>query len=84
MPERISNRQGVLTDLQVAGIIGRDTFLATLQKIDSMSFQEVQKLNRKSSMFKQPSIRERIENLQSGGRVAQVPKFADNKPGNVL
>ncbi len=55
----------VLTaDVQVAGLIGRDLFLNTLRKIDSMGFKDVEKLDRKSSRYTQPSIRERIQNLE--------------------
>ncbi len=55
----------VLTaDLQVAGLIGRDLFLNTLRKIDSMGFKDVEKLERKSSRYTQPSIKERIRNLE--------------------
>jgi len=49
-------------------------FLTTLRKIDSMGFKDVEELNRKRSMFKQPSIQERIQNLQSGGMIASVPQ----------
>jgi hypothetical protein len=63
------HREALRADLQVAGLVGRGLFLATLQKIDSMGFKDVEKLNRKSSTFKQPSIQERIQNLQSGGTI---------------
>jgi hypothetical protein len=62
-----AHREALRADLQVAGLVGRDLFLATLQKIDSMGFSDVEKLNRKRSPFKQPSVQERIQNLQSGG-----------------
>ena len=67
-----AHKEALRADLQVAGLVGRDMFLTTLQKIDSMGFKDVEKLNRKSSMFKQPSIQERIQNLQSGGTMASV------------
>lgn len=65
-----AHKEALRADLQVAGLVGRGLFMATLQKIDSMGFKDVEKLNRKSSMFKQPSIQERIRNLQSGGTTA--------------
>lgn len=64
-----AHREGLRADVQVAGLAGRDLFLATLQKIDSMGFKDMEKLNRRSSMFKQPSVQERIQNLQSGGMI---------------
>jgi hypothetical protein len=64
-----AHKEALRADLRVAGLVGRDRFLATLQKIESMGFEEVEKLNRKRSMFKQPSIQERIQNLQSGGNI---------------
>jgi len=66
-----AHKEALRADLQVAGLVGRDLFLTTLQKIDSMGFKDVEKLNRKSSVFKQPSIQERIQNLQSGGTITQ-------------
>ncbi len=55
----------VLTaDVQVAGLIGRDLFLHPLRKMDSMGLKDVEKLERKSSRYTQPSIRERIQNLE--------------------
>ena len=67
-----AHREALRADLQIAGLVGRGLFLATLQKIDSMGFKDMEKLNRKSSMFKQPSIQERIQNLQSGGTTPPV------------
>jgi len=69
-----AHKEALRADLQAAGLVGRDMFLTTLQKIDSMGFKDVEKLNRKSSMFKQPSIQERIQNLQSGGTTASIPQ----------
>jgi len=69
-----AHKEALRADLQVAGLVGRDMFLTTLQKIDSMGFKDVEKLNRKSSMFKQPSIQERIQNLQPGGTIPSVPQ----------
>ncbi len=69
-----AHKEALRADLQVAGLVGRDMFLTTLQKIDSMGFKDVEKLNRKSSIFKQPSIQERIQNLQSGGTIPSVPQ----------
>ena len=66
-----AHKEALRADLQVAGLVGRDLFLTTLRKIDSMGFKDVEKLNRKSSVFKQPSIQERIQNLQSGGTITQ-------------
>ncbi len=67
-----AHKEALRADSQVAGLVGRDMFLTTLQKIDSMGFKDVEKLNRKSSMFKQPGIQERIRNLQSGGTIPSV------------
>jgi hypothetical protein len=67
-----AHKEALRADLQVAGIVGRGLFVDVLQKIDSMGFKDVEKLDRKSSRFKQPSIQERIRNLQSGGTVASV------------
>jgi len=61
-----AHEEALKADRQVAGILGLDTFLATLVKIDNIGFSDVEKLNMKSSKFQQPSIRERIQNLQSG------------------
>jgi hypothetical protein len=69
-----AHKEALRADLQVAGLVGRGLFMDTLQKIDSMGFKDVEKLNRKSSLFKQPSIQERIRNLQSGGTVASAPQ----------
>ncbi len=69
-----AHKEALRADLQVAGLVGRDMFLTTLQKIDSMGFKDVEKLNRKSSMFKQPSVQERIQNLQSGGTIPSAPQ----------
>jgi len=69
-----AHKEALRADLQVAGLVGRDMFVTTLQKIDSMGFKDVEKLNRKSSMFKQPSVQERIRNLQSGGTIPSVPQ----------
>jgi len=64
--------EALKADLKIAGLLGRDTFLAVLQKIESMGFREVEKLDRKRSRFKQPSVQERIQNLQTGGSPALV------------
>jgi hypothetical protein len=54
-------------DLQMAEVIGRDQFLAVLHKIDNMGFKDEQKLIPRSFRSRQPSIRERIQNLQVDG-----------------
>ena len=54
-------------DLQVAGVIGRDQFLAVLQKIDNMCFKDEQGLIPRSFRSRQPSIKERIQNLLAAG-----------------
>ena len=59
-------------DLQVAAILGTENFLATLKKIESMGFDDVEKRDMKTSKIKQPSVRERIQNLES--RVAALPQ----------
>jgi hypothetical protein len=69
-----AHKEGLRADLQVAGLVGRERFLATLQKIDGTGFTEVEKLNRKSSMFSQPGVQERIRNLQTGGTIPSVPQ----------
>lgn len=62
-----AHKEMLRADLQVAGLLGREAFIAVLQKIDNMGFEEVQKLDRKGSKYKQPSVQERIRNLESGG-----------------
>lgn len=62
-----AHQEALRADVEVARVVGRDVFLSTLQKIDSMGFNEVAKLDRKPSRFKKPSIQERIQNLQSSG-----------------
>ncbi|TMI47926.1 hypothetical protein E6H17_04890 [Candidatus Bathyarchaeota archaeon] len=59
-------------DLQVAAILGTENFLATLKKIESMGFDDVEKRDMKTSKIKQPSVRQRIQNLES--RVAAEPQ----------
>lgn len=60
-----AHKEMLRADLQVAGLVGREAFIAVLQKIDNMGFKEVQKLDRKGSKYKQPSVQERIQNLSS-------------------
>jgi hypothetical protein len=45
-------------DLQIAGVLGMDQFLAVLQKIDSMGFKDEERLIPRSFRSRQPSIRE--------------------------
>ena len=37
-----AHKEALRADLQVAGLVGRDMFLTTLQKIDSMGFKDVE------------------------------------------
>jgi hypothetical protein len=69
-----AHKEALRADLQVAGLVGQDRFLATLQKVESMGFKDVQKLNRKRSMFNQPSVQERIQNLKTGGTIPSGPQ----------
>lgn len=62
-----AHQEMLRADLQVAGLVGREAFITVLQKIDNMGFKEVQKLDRKGSKYKQPSVQERIQNLRSQG-----------------
>ena len=62
-----AHREMLRADLQVGGLVGREAFIEVLQKIDGMGFEEVRKLDRKGSKYKQPSVQERIRNLESGG-----------------
>ena len=64
------------------GLVGRETFIAVLQKIDSMGFEDVQKLDRKGSKYKQPSVQERIQNLRSQGMSAKIQGKARKERGN--
>ena len=68
-----AHKEVLRADLHVAGLVGRDTFLAALQKIDSTGFKDVEKLGRKSSKFTRPSVQKRIQNLQSGGTMQSAP-----------
>lgn len=54
-------------DLQVAGVIGRDQFLAVLHRIDNMGIKDEQRLIPRSFSSRQPSIKERIQNLEAAG-----------------
>ena len=61
-------RQELLrADQKAAELYGRDPFVRALQKIDSMGFADVQKLEKKKkrSMYDKPSVAERLENLSS-------------------
>ena len=62
-----AHKDALRADLQVVGLLGTELFLDALQRIDSMGFREVQELERRPSRYKQPSIQERIRNLQTGG-----------------
>jgi len=60
-------RQELLrADQKAAELYGKDTFVRALQKIDSMGFADVQKLEKKKkrSMYDKPSVAERLENLE--------------------
>lgn len=61
-----AHRAYLKADLQVAAILGTENFLATLKKIESMGFDDVERRDMKTSKIKQPSVRERIQNLESG------------------
>ena len=54
-------------DKQAAGLYGRDEFVRALQKIDSMGFADVEKLEKKKkrSVYDKPSVAERLEKLSS-------------------
>ncbi len=61
-------RQELLrADKQAAELYGRDEFVRALQKIESVGFADVEKLERrkKLSRYDKPSVAERIENLSS-------------------
>jgi len=62
-----AHRAQLKADLQVAAILGTENFLATLKKIEGMSFDDVEKRDMKASKIRQPSVRERITNLESRG-----------------
>src|SRR5438477_585718 len=60
-------RQELLrADQKAAELYGKDTFVHALQKIDSMGFADVQKLEKKKkrSMYDKPSVAERLENIE--------------------
>ena len=60
-------RQELLrADKQAAELYGTAEFVRALQKIDSMGFADVEKLERKKrSLYDKPSVAERLENLSS-------------------
>ena len=61
-------RQELLrADKKAAELYGRDEFVRVLQKIDTMGFADVEKLEKKKkrSMYDKPSVVERLENLSS-------------------
>ena len=61
-------RQELLrADNRAAELFGRDDLIRALQKIDSMGFADVEKLEKKKkrSMHDKPSVAERLENLSS-------------------
>lgn len=60
-----AHRALLRADLQVASILGTENFLATLKKIESVGFDDVEKRDMQTSKIKQPSVRERIQNLES-------------------
>jgi hypothetical protein len=57
-------------DLQVAEVLGKDRFLAVLQTIDSMGFKDEQRVIPRSFRSRQPSIEERVQNIQVAGNAS--------------
>ena len=57
-------------DLRIADVIGRDQFLAVLHKIDNMGYKDEQRFIPRGFRSRQPSIKERIQNLQVAGELS--------------
>lgn len=62
-----AHRALLRADSQVAALLGSGTVIATLKKIEGQGFEDVQKRDVKTSKIRRPSVRERIQNLESGG-----------------
>lgn len=60
-----AHRALLRADSQVASRLGSGAVIATLKKIESQGFEDVEKRDVKTSKIKQPSVRERIQNLES-------------------
>ncbi len=61
-----AKKAALIVDRRAAEVVGRESFLRVLQKIDGMGLKDVEKLKRGGlrARFK-PSMTERIENLRS-------------------
>jgi len=64
---RTTREDRLQADLQVAEKVGRDTFLTVLRKMDNLGFASTETMNRVGSMRNQPTIQERIQNLNREG-----------------